>query len=40
MRCGEKVTVRRVSRLEVGEGVEKSVGNIAADVAAMVGDRN
>jgi elongation factor Ts len=40
MRCGEKVTIRRISRLEVGEGVEKSVGNIAADVAAMVGDRN
>ncbi len=37
MRCGEKVTVRRISRLEVGEGIEKSVGNIAADVAAMVG---
>lgn len=37
MRCGEKVTVRRISRLEVGEGIEKSLGNIAADVAAMVG---
>ena len=37
MRCGEKVTVRRFSRLEVGEGIEKTVGNIAADVAAMVG---
>jgi elongation factor Ts len=36
MRCGEKVTVRRFSRLEVGEGVEKIAGNLAADVAAMV----
>lgn len=36
MRCGEKVTVRRFSRLEVGEGVEKISGNLAADVAAMV----
>ncbi len=36
MRCGEKVTVRRFSRLEVGEGVEKVAGNLAADVAAMV----
>jgi elongation factor Ts len=37
MRCGEKVTVRRFSRLEVGEGVEKVAGNLAEDVAAMVG---
>ncbi len=37
MRCGEKVTVRRFSRLEVGEGVEKIAGNLAEDVAAMVG---
>jgi elongation factor Ts len=37
MRCGEKVTVRRFSRLEVGEGVEKVAGNLADDVAAMVG---
>ena len=36
MRCGEKVTVRRFSRLEVGEGVEKVAGNLADDVAAMV----
>jgi elongation factor Ts len=36
MRCGEKVTVRRFSRLEVGEGVEKIAGNLADDVAAMV----
>jgi elongation factor Ts len=39
MRCGEKVTVRRFSRLEVGEGVERVQGNLAADVAAMVGDK-
>jgi elongation factor Ts len=39
MRCGEKVTVRRFSRLEVGEGVERIQGNLAADVAAMVGDK-
>jgi elongation factor Ts len=36
MRCGEKVTIRRFSRLEVGEGVEKVAGNLADDVAAMV----
>lgn len=39
MRCGEKVTIRRFSRLEVGEGVERVASNIAADVAAMVGDK-
>jgi elongation factor Ts len=37
MKCGEKVTVRRFVRLEVGEGIEKVQSNIAADVAAMVG---
>lgn len=37
MKCGEKVTVRRFVRMEVGEGIEKVQGNIAADVAAMVG---
>lgn len=36
MRCGEKVTVRRFSRLEVGEGVERVAANLADDVAAMV----
>lgn len=40
MRCGEKVSVRRFSRLEVGEGIERAQSNIAADVAAMVGDKN
>jgi len=39
MKCGEKVSVRRFSRIEVGEGVEKTQSNIAADVAAMVGDK-
>jgi elongation factor Ts len=37
MKCGEKVTVRRFVRMEVGEGIEKVQGDIAADVAAMVG---
>jgi elongation factor Ts len=37
IRCGEKVSIRRFSRLEVGEGIEKAQSNIAADVAAMVG---
>jgi elongation factor Ts len=37
MKCGEKVTVRRFVRMEVGEGIEKVQSNIAADVAAMVG---
>jgi elongation factor Ts len=39
MKCGEKVSVRRFSRIEVGEGIEKTQSNIAADVAAMVGDK-
>jgi translation elongation factor EF-Ts len=39
MRCGEKVTIRRFSRLEVGEGIERTQGNLAADVAAMVGEK-
>jgi elongation factor Ts len=37
MKCGEKVTVRRFVRMEVGEGIEKVQSNIADDVAAMVG---
>jgi len=36
MRCGEKVSVRRFSRMEVGEGIAKVQSNIADDVAAMV----
>jgi elongation factor Ts len=39
MKCGEKVSIRRFSRIEVGEGVEKTQSNIADDVAAMVGDK-
>jgi elongation factor Ts len=39
MKCGEKVSVRRFSRLEVGEGIEKAQANLADDVAAMVGDK-
>ena len=39
IRCGEKVSLRRFSRLESGEGIEKVQSNIAADVAAMVGER-
>ena len=38
MRSGEKVTLRRFSRFEVGEGIERVQGNLAADVAAMVGN--
>jgi len=37
VRCGEKVTVRRISRIEVGEGIEKVQANLAEDVAAIVG---
>ncbi len=37
MKCGEKVSIRRFSRIEVGEGIEKIQSNIADDVAAMVG---
>jgi elongation factor Ts len=37
MKCGEKVSVRRFVRMEVGEGIEKVQSNIADDVAAMVG---
>ena len=37
MKCGEKVSISRFSRIEVGEGVEKVQSNIADDVAAMVG---
>jgi translation elongation factor EF-Ts len=33
------VSIRRLSRLEVGEGIEKAQANLADDVAAMVGDK-
>lgn len=39
IRCGEKVSIRRFSRYEVGEGIEKTQANLAADVAAMVGNQ-
>lgn len=35
MKIGEKIVVRRFSRLEVGEGIEKAQTNLAAEVAAM-----
>lgn len=37
VRSGEKVTIRRISRIEVGEGIEKVQANLAEDVAAIVG---
>jgi elongation factor Ts len=39
MKCGEKVSIRRFVRMEVGEGIEKAQGNLAEDVAAMVGEK-
>jgi elongation factor Ts len=39
MKCGEKVSIRRFVRMEVGEGIEKTQGNLAEDVAAMVGEK-
>lgn len=35
VRTGEKVTLRRFQRFQVGEGIEKVVTNLAAEVAAM-----
>lgn len=35
IKCGEKVQVRRFARFEVGEGIERSAANFAAEVAAM-----
>lgn len=37
IKCGEKVAVRRFERWEVGEGIEKQVANLAAEVAATIG---
>ena len=34
---GEKITVRRFVRFEVGEGLEKRTNDLAAEVAAMTG---
>jgi elongation factor Ts len=35
IKCGEKVTVRRFIRFEVGEGIEKHKADLAGDVAAL-----
>ena len=35
IQCGEKIVLRRFLRFEVGEGVEKQVADLAADVAAL-----
>ena len=35
-RTGEKMTLRRFVRFEVGEGIEKKAANLAEDVAALV----
>ena len=37
IKCGEKVVLRRFQRFEVGEGIERQQGNLAAEVAAMTG---
>lgn len=39
-RCGEKVVIRRFQRLEVGEGIEKAVANLAADVEEAISSIN
>jgi elongation factor Ts len=33
-KCGEKISVRRFVRFQLGEGIEKPVSDLAADVAA------
>ncbi len=35
IKCGEKVQIRRFVRFEVGEGIEKPLQDLAADVAAL-----
>lgn len=37
MRCGEKVTLRRFQRFQVGEGIQKKAENLAEEVAKMTG---
>ncbi len=37
LKTGEKVTLRRFQRFQVGEGIEKTVTHWAAEVAAMTG---
>ena len=36
-KVGEKVTVRRFQRFEVGEGLEKKDANLASDIAEVIG---
>lgn len=36
IKCGEKVQIRRFSRTEVGEGVERQEQNFADEVASMI----
>lgn len=36
IKCGEKVQIRRFSRIEVGEGIEKHAQNFADEVASMI----
>lgn len=38
MKCGEKLSVRRFARFEVGEGVERQQADLAADVASLIGN--
>ena len=38
-KTGEKIAVRRFVRFEVGEGLEKKASDLAAEVAAMVGEQ-
>ena len=35
-KCGEKVTLRRFMRFQVGEGIEKQAENLADEVAATI----
>jgi elongation factor Ts len=37
IKTGEKVTLRRFQRFQVGEGIEKQVANLAEEVAKMTG---
>ena len=36
MSIGEKITIRRFTRYEMGEGLEKRVNDLAAEVAAQI----
>lgn len=36
---GEKISVRRFVKFALGEGIEKKVSNLAADVAAATGGK-